>query len=184
MSSLELLTPPAAEPLTRAEAKAWLRVETADDDALIDALIAAARRAVEDGTGRALRPQRWRYWRDAWPRGPGLALPRPPLRAVEAVETFGADGAPVLWPAANYVADRGEPAGRLVRVAAAWPQPGRPAHGIAIAFEAGWDAIPPSLLQAVRLLLAQFYERREPALSGGLPADVAALLAPWRVRRL
>jgi uncharacterized phiE125 gp8 family phage protein len=40
MSSL-LLTAPAVEPLSLAEARAFLRVETADDDDLIRALIAA-----------------------------------------------------------------------------------------------------------------------------------------------
>ena len=38
-----LLTPPAAEPLSLAEAKAFLRLETADDDPLIAAFISAAR---------------------------------------------------------------------------------------------------------------------------------------------
>src|SRR4051812_22094950 len=35
-----LLTPPAAEPITLAEAKAYLRVDNGDDDAVITALIA------------------------------------------------------------------------------------------------------------------------------------------------
>ena len=42
-----LLIPPSAEPWSVAEAKAFLRVEHDDDDAVIAALIAAARGHVE-----------------------------------------------------------------------------------------------------------------------------------------
>jgi len=49
-----LLTPPAVEPLTLDEAKAYLRVEHNDEDESIAALIAAARLQVEAQTRRAL----------------------------------------------------------------------------------------------------------------------------------
>ena len=52
-----LLTPPAAEPWTVAEAKAFLRVEHDDDDAIIASLIAAARGQIEALTRRALMTQ-------------------------------------------------------------------------------------------------------------------------------
>ena len=45
-----LMIPPAIEPLSLEEAKAFLRVETGDDDALIAALIAAARLHIESQT--------------------------------------------------------------------------------------------------------------------------------------
>jgi len=38
-----LLTPPEVEPISVSDAKAYLRVETDDDDVLIASLIAAAR---------------------------------------------------------------------------------------------------------------------------------------------
>ncbi len=56
MSSI-LLTPPAVEPVTLAEAKAYLRVEHGDDDDVIAALIAAARSHVEAQTRRVLITQ-------------------------------------------------------------------------------------------------------------------------------
>src|ERR1035437_40652 len=66
MSSL-LLTAPAIEPLSLAEAKAFLRVETSDDDDVICALIAGSRIHVEAQTRRALITQSWRISADVWP---------------------------------------------------------------------------------------------------------------------
>ena len=64
---LNLITPPAVEPVTLADAKAHLKVDTTDDDALITALITAARARAEWHTGRALITQSWTLWLDAWP---------------------------------------------------------------------------------------------------------------------
>src|SRR6185295_19907165 len=63
-----LLTGPAVEPVTLAEAKLFLRVEHDDDDDLIAALVAGSRIHVEAQTRRALITQTWRLTRDAWPR--------------------------------------------------------------------------------------------------------------------
>jgi hypothetical protein len=62
--SLQLNTPPATEPVTLAQAKAWLKVETDDEDALIAALIPAARARAEWHTGRAFVTQGWTLWLD------------------------------------------------------------------------------------------------------------------------
>jgi hypothetical protein len=78
--SLQLNTPPAQEPVTLAQAKAWLRVESGtDEDDLIAALIAAARARAEWHTGRAFVTQGWTLWLDR--AAPVIGIPLPPLQA-------------------------------------------------------------------------------------------------------
>ena len=62
-----LLNPPAAEPLSLADAKSYLRVAHDDDDAIIAALIASARHHVESLTRSGLLTQTWRLILDGWP---------------------------------------------------------------------------------------------------------------------
>ena len=59
-----LVTPPALEPVSLAEAKAHLRVGHADEDGLIGALIAAARRLAESQTGLCLVAEPWECFGD------------------------------------------------------------------------------------------------------------------------
>ncbi len=83
-----LLAGPAAEPLLLPEAKAFLRIVHDDDDALIAALIAAARGQIEALTRRALLSQTWRIVLDRWPKD-GRITPRiGPLRSVIAARVF------------------------------------------------------------------------------------------------
>jgi hypothetical protein len=68
---LQLITPAAEEPVSLAEAKRHLRVESADDDALIGSLISAARQSAETLTGRQFVTARWKLVLDSFP-GPSL----------------------------------------------------------------------------------------------------------------
>lgn len=185
----ERISGPALEPLTMGEAKAFLRIDSEGEDALILALIAAARRVVEAATGRALLTQSWRLVRDAWPPSGVFALPVAPVRAFVAARVRAADGTTqdidlsllrlvtARTPALVYL----DPA-RL-------PQPGARWGGIEIELDAGYgDAVtdvPADLVQAVRLVLAHFHEHRDaPGDTLRLPATVAELLAPYKLVRL
>lgn len=81
---IETLVAPALPPVTLEEAKAHLRVDHPDDDALIMGLIGAATEACERHTRRSLMARTLRLTRDYWPLGP-VELPRPPLLSVERV---------------------------------------------------------------------------------------------------
>ena len=70
-----LKTPPIEEPLSLSEVKAYLKVTSADDDALITRILTAVRRACEAWTGRALVTQTWTLWLDRFPRTEGRSAP-------------------------------------------------------------------------------------------------------------
>jgi uncharacterized phiE125 gp8 family phage protein len=75
--SLTVETPPAIEPVTLTEAKQHLRVDIADDDTYIEALIVAARQYAEEYLDRALISQQLAVRMDTFPYE--FELPRPPM---------------------------------------------------------------------------------------------------------
>ncbi len=66
--ALKLTLAPTEEPVTLVQAKAHLRVEVADDDALITNLISAARVHAENVCRRAFVTQKWDLYLDAFPK--------------------------------------------------------------------------------------------------------------------
>lgn len=185
----EPLSGPSAEPLSRADAKAFLRIDHDAEDALVDALVTAARRLVEVASGRILMDQTFALTRDAWPASGVIALPVAPVSALLSATVEGIDGTPVAVPGDALVL-RGERAPALIHVdGARVPVPGPRFGGITLTVRAGYGAdpahVPADLLQAVRLTLAHFYELRDGAgASTQLPDAVLSLIAPYRVVRL
>ena len=58
---MQLMTPPAGEPISLAEAKLHLREDGTEQDALIDALITAARDGMIAASGSPSRSSRWKW---------------------------------------------------------------------------------------------------------------------------
>jgi uncharacterized phiE125 gp8 family phage protein len=183
MSSI-LLTPPAGEPLSLAEARGFLRVETDEDDALIAALITAARLHVEAQTGLALMTQAWRMVFDRWPACGRIPVRPAPLRSITAARVFVRDGHALTVDTQAFVEDLA--AMTLAFIPWAMALPTRIAAGIEIDVAVGFgDAsdVPEPLRHAIRLLVAHWYEYRGlVAADAGpmVPSTVAALLLPYR----
>ncbi len=68
---LQLLTPPAVEPIALADAKQHLRVISTDQDAIISRLIVAARRWCEAKLKQSLVTQTWKLYLDSFPSAGG-----------------------------------------------------------------------------------------------------------------
>jgi uncharacterized phiE125 gp8 family phage protein len=185
LMSAILITAPADEPLSLSEARAFLRVEHEDDDAVIAALIGAARLQVEAQTRRALLSQGWRLVRDAWPASGRIAVMPAPLQAVTAARIYDDAGVAQDIDPQGFVVD-------AARSSLSFPPwsfaaPGRASAGIEIDVTIGYgdDAsdVPEPLRQAIRMLVAHWYDHRGVVAAEGraLPQGVAALIASYRM---
>lgn len=183
-NNLLVLEGPAVEPLTLAEARAHLRLDGDEEDAVVSACIVAARQACESYTGLSLISQSWQLYLDRWPRG-AVLLPRPPVQEVLEVAVMDAEGGRETLDPERYVVDRaaGRPARLVRRGGLSWPRPGRPIGGIEITYRAGygdsWNDVPAALRQGMLLAVAHFFERREG--EAGLPPAIATLWQPYRI---
>lgn len=187
-----LLTGPLVEPVTLADIKSYLRLDGNEEDRLLHSLIAAARLTVEAESGRCLIGQTWRLVLDRWPaggNGGAIRLPVSPVSAIVAARVFDGDGiAQEVAPGALLLDAAADPA-RVV-AAGALPQPGRAVGGIEIDVRAGYGEgvadVPQALRQAVRVIVARWFERRgddtEPA--PAIPREAQALIASHRRARL
>lgn len=194
-----LVTPPAAEVITLAEAKAHARVEIDDDDGLIAGYAIAARVHLEGETRRAFLTQTWDLTLDyGWPvvREDGrhlnrIVLPRPPVQSVTSITYIDSAGATQTLAADQYKLAKASTGEWFVEPAygVTWPSVRSEMAAITVRFVAGYGSnpgdVPEPLRQAMLLLIGHFYENREAINIGNivneLPFAVAALVFPFRV---
>jgi uncharacterized phiE125 gp8 family phage protein len=182
--SLQLITPPALEPVTLDEAKAHLKVDTTDDDALITRLITTARVRAEWHTGRAFVTQSWILWNDCWAER--VEIPLPPLQSVTSVSVCAPGGTVTVLDPSAYTVDAASQPARIAFSCIA-PIALRAINAVAIAFDAGYgdaaDNVPAPVREAILEAVAELYVHR-----GDGPEEISlcaqALLAPYRVFKL
>lgn len=175
--SLTLVTPPAEEPISLAEAKAHLRVTFSDDDSLITRAITAARQTFEEATYRQLVTATWDLKLDRFPRQRApILVPRAPLASVTSIKYTDTAGAEQTINAANYRVSAGRQPGQIARAFAyAWPTPLNEPDVVAIRFVAGYGGaadVPAAIKEALLLLVGQYYEFREELISGTIIAQL------------
>jgi uncharacterized phiE125 gp8 family phage protein len=189
---LVLTSGPASEPVTLAEAKAHLRVDHTSEDALIASLILTSRLHIEAALGLALITQSWRLELDAWPHNSIVEVPLRPLQSVTAVRVRTQTGTTILVPADDYIFDTAAAPPRVAPVNGGWPTAGRRIAGIELDLLAGFGPgaadVPAPIRQALLMLVAHWYEHRDPVEVGQpatrVPLAVSQLLMPYRMVRV
>ena len=189
--ALSLVTPPAVEPVSLAEAKAHCRVDITDDDTYLTTLITTARKRVEEITSCALINQTWLYAVDDWPGSDTLKLPKSPLSSVTWIKYTDAAGVVTTYSASNYVVDTYSRPGRVrLKSTSSWPGTTlQELNGFQVQFVAGYGAagtaVDEQLRHAILLLIEHWYENRDPVIvTGAMPQRIAmtvdALLTNFR----
>lgn len=190
MYGLKLVTAPAVEPVSLAEAKTHCRVTATDDDAYLTALITVCRKYLEDVCNRSFITQTWDYYLDTFPPYVML-LPRGPLQTVGYVKYTDTAGVLQTLDPAQYVTDNKQEPGRVQPSynIHQWPvvQP-EALSGVQVRFDAGFGAavdVPDEIKQAIKLMIGHLYENREDTITGtiiaSIPLGLSMLIQSQRV---
>lgn len=175
------------DPVTLAEAKAQLRVLHANEDDLIERMISAASRHVENRIGRNLVKRTVTYKREGFPRcGTPIVLPRPPVISVTSLTFNDMQGDATPMSSDDYFL-----AANLIEYwlvpKKPWPQAARGFPSVSIVYESGYGAaaseVPDDLRHAVLLLVQHFYAHRSAVMEGSAvltPMAVDALIEPHK----
>ncbi|GLU28767.1 MULTISPECIES: head-tail connector protein [Brucella/Ochrobactrum group] len=178
-----LVTPPALEPVTIADARAFLRISTDSEDDVLRRIIKTARELVEAETGLALVDQTWRLRVDRWPRSGRLAIFKYPVKAVTAVVAYRPDGSAISMEPEEFMLQHGR---RPQRVYMAQYPDAQTFCGLEVDFIAGFGEtgveVPDALKQAILTLTAHLYENRAglDTAKAELPVMVGQMVDSWR----
>lgn len=182
VDALTLVTAPASLPITVEEAKGQMRVEHADDDAVIGRLINAAVAFVDAGgvLGRAMITQTWaqtvdRFYRPlsrsrVWSND-RVAVTMSPVQALTAVKYYDTDNALQTATLSDFRLIGGAN-DSYVEPVGSWPNTFDRPDALQIEVRVGYgDAasdVPDTVRHALLMLVAHWYENREEYSETGL----------------
>ncbi|MCH4152242.1 MAG: phage head-tail connector protein [Sphingobium sp.] len=162
-----------------AETKEWLRIDTANDDATIEALVRAAIGMAEDFCGQRMfaragvevltLPYEWTRLRAC------------PVSAITAARALAGNGTTSALAGGSYATDITGDGDGWVRVGLSRSET-RLELDIVAGMAADWPSLPEALRQGIVRLAAHLFTEREN--SDPPPAIVTALWRPWRRMRI
>lgn len=195
--ALRLISPPTSLAVSLDEAKAHLRVDHNDDNALLLFYIGQAIAHVDgkDGMlGRALVDQTWELVLDAFPVNE-IKIPLPPLISVTSIKYDDVAGNEFTLSPSLYTVDNVKEPG-WVLPDGSWPGTFAGVNSVRIRYRAGFldtgsppiTKVPDDIKQAILLMVGTAYAQRETLLEGqsimqipGLTTSAEQLLRRKRV---
>jgi len=162
---LKIITPAATDPITLVEAKAHLRIDGTDEDALITSLVTAATGYAEGYTRRRLIDTEFDYTLDAFPTTGGLILPQSPLLTVSSVTYIDTNGDSQTWSSSLYDVKIDTLLGAIAPVYGEdFPSTRSQTDAVTVRFTAGYAnaaAVPEAIKSGIKLIVGHLFEQRE-----------------------
>ena len=164
MANPSVYTAATSTPVSLAEAKAHLRVDVTDDDALIVNQIAAATNYCEGISQKKFVTQTLDWTLDAWPNADGFRLPIGPVQSVTSITYTDEDGNSDTVSSDDYIVDTARQMIAL-KASAEWPTATlQKIAGIVIRYVAGYgaaSAVPDEMKHAVLLVLGDWWNNHK-----------------------
>ena len=165
--ALEIVDAPLITPVSVAEVKEQLRIETSDSDAIITRLInvAVAYTDVKGALGQAMISQKWAQWLGPNPTQQ-VVLILGPVQAVNAVKYYDTDGDLQTDTIGNYEVFGTEFSTKVgPKDGFSWPVTQNREDAIKIEYTIGYgDAasdVPDTIRHALMMLIGHWYDHRE-----------------------
>jgi len=177
----------APDPLVSlADIKEHCRVDGTDEDDYLTGLVAAAE-AVIDGpngmVGKAIATQQWTLTKHRLAGNEDLIIPVVPFRDAVSLTYYDADNVQQTADLANDYTVFGNEDFGFIRPLTSWPVMYDRPDALTLVFHAGFGDVadvPQNLVAAAKLLVAHWYESREPVVIGTitskLPFSVETLI--------
>lgn len=186
--SLVKIASPKVEPVSLAMAKSQCRVDGDHDNDYILSLVAAARQFVEDTLDTTLCTTVWETRYDLFPIW-AIVLPRAPMQPKSVTVTYrSGDGTygTLTSDAGDFQMDAKVLPGRIYpQWARSWPATRGDENSVTVRYTAGYgddgSSVPPSIRHLMMILVAHWYESREPVTYG---QGVSAMDIPYTVQTL
>lgn len=171
--SLVRHTAPAVHPVTLAEAKVQCRVDVSDDDAYISSLIGMATEYVENVLDVSLISQTLEARYDCFPLWE-IILPRPPMASGTVTVMYRDEAGQmqtITSAASAFQTDHYATPGRIYpNYEGVWPAVRGDENSVIVRWPAGYGAsganCPSTVKGLILLLVAHWYEMRQPVVAG------------------
>jgi hypothetical protein len=201
MLNFRVTQQPSAEPVTLAEAKAFISELNSDNDTLITSLITAARQAAEEYTRRKLISTQITLYLDRFPQSRGdlwwdgvrqgsrreldgngsqIPLPFGEVISVTSLKTYNDADVATTFDAAKYRVDRN---GYItLKDGQVWPSDIRNHDGIEVIYNVGYGAnasdVPEAIKLAIKAMVSAWYNDRE---CTDIPKAASGMLDKYRI---
>lgn len=169
--TLKLITEPASEPVTLAEARLWCKLssdDTTHDDTL-EMLITALRVQAEQETGRSFLSTTWEQVLDDFPAAE-LELKEQPVASITSIKYLDSSGVEQTLDSAAYVLDdTTNPAFVLPASGYVWPTTyaTNGVNNVRVRFVQGWSSSTNARVQPLRrwlmAMIVHAFDGTEPA---------------------
>lgn len=179
--SIQVITPATAEPLSLTEVKEFLRVDSSDEDATLNIMIAAAREMCENYTRQILMTTTIAEKMDSFPSG-NVLLSRGPIQSITSISYLDSAGDTQTVSSADYTKDLISQPSRLDPVTS-WPSANAEVNAVTTQYVVGFSSasdVPAPLRQGIMLVIASMYEDRSDGVKR-LPTASEYLWNPFRV---